>query len=1254
MGPPMRRSLCVWSMLAGIGVMSCSPSAAIPKAPPPKLAGLFAVAAERGANDSLTVAPYLDVIDLAAQRPDAQTSLSTTVAALDALVHRRDQTGAAYRSRDGMAETVLSLRDAWQQLDASASEQAPVIKGVIARALHELALYSGEDRGAAIWSARRGCLQEATVIGPVDWTPLSGLEANSPLPLGEPLADSYPGVQPFEARVFPFVVRADACQLPINATSFQQGVRAIVVDVQSEEAQRIHFALTSSSAAVLEVGGSKVLERRFESGGDRVTRYGSALVPEGDVRIVLRVAQRHDSAVVELDVWGSDGRPLPSRAPRPGDVAAAEASKPLETSFEPASDADEAVGLAAAAMLGAGDARASARLLEPMVTGPQTGERSTFLHLLYARAIELADEMSEPTLIARKRAAIRAVNEAWPDSWEGQVGRAWLTERRRGYAEGAIAALEELGVRGGAPMPDADVMVLAYVAESASGADMIDVAEDAYDALATEVPGSALLASLDDQLHKRAGRDAVKAACEGSLDRSLTHCLHANLSVGDDAAVMKEIERLRALRSAPHSLREVELAQWIKAGDVDRALEVYDAMYPAQRSILGAVGLAAGRGDVDGVKKRLARDMRHAIDAARAIPVLAHQMQLTEDPALALEAEGLELVAADKKKAFLPGAGTAVLRRLEHYRIEDNGLLHYLIYDLRRVSGTADVEQGAQAQGPRIEGRGSSRVLRRRIHKKDGRILHPDRAARASQGHADLSQLETGDYIELVLEGWSLPSDTGQLVIDTPDLLPSRTSVRLAEIEIRRPKGIAFSTWSHALLGKPSERTEGDVHVSRWKVEDRAARRIEDGVPHVERGVGVSIGTQTWTNIGRSIGEAIESLRETDPFVARFARDALASDDSEPAGELTPEQKLTLVVTHAGEEIKVASGGELSDVAAMYSGGAQHTNARRMIETGVGSRSWVIYRALAELGIEADLVVAETEAFSSDPSFPPHAGRFHHPLVVVHLPGGDIWVDADVEGPPLPPGRISPELRGRQAILPNGDMLTVAGMSSEAVDEVDVRLKLDAEGNAKGTLTVLLHGRSAQALSDTFELVVGSDRREILRGVVQTWMPWADVDDVSLSSAEGSWEVAIRADISVFGFGRAEGRDGRTWVLPGSEPIHLVFPRSYVGTLGATYASRAARQNTLSIQTALQYHMRRRIELPPGARVTREPVAVEVKSNNVTGSRSVKVEGSVITEDFRLSVPTGTVTAGAYQKFVDDVHAIDDGFLSGIRVEVKP
>jgi hypothetical protein len=236
-------------------------------------------------------------------------------------------------------------------------------------------------------------------------------------------------------------------------------------------------------------------------------------------------------------------------------------------------------------------------------------------------------------------------------------------------------------------------------------------------------------------------------------------------------------------------------------------------------------------------------------------------------------------------------------------------------------------------------------------------------------------------------------------------------------------------------------------------------------------------------------------------------------------------------------------------------------------------------------------------------------------------------------------------------MLESGSMVTVEGTSSESRDEADIRLVLDDKGDAKGTFTVLLHGRVAQSLSEAFETVVGTERREMLRSVVLAWVPWADVEDVTLSSSEGSWEVALRAAIVVHGYGRPEGKDGKVWVLPGLEPVHLLGGRNTVSTLGATYASRAERQSALSIDSPLQYHVRRRVELPQGATIAREPGIVEVRDPHLSATRKGTYKGNVIEEDYHLNLPTGTVDADEYQAFVGRVHAVDDGFMAGIRVK---
>jgi hypothetical protein len=146
-----------------------------------------------------------------------------------------------------------------------------------------------------------------------------------------------------------------------------------------------------------------------------------------------------------------------------------------------------------------------------------------------------------------------------------------------------------------------------------------------------------------------------------------------------------------------------------------------------------------------------------------------------------------------------------------------------------------------------------------------------------------------------------------------------------------------------------------------------------------------------------------------------------------------------------------------------------------------------------------------------------------------------------------------------------------------------------------------LRGRSAQSISDALDFVVGGDRRELFRAVVMGWLPRADVEDVQLSSSEGSWEVALRATVRIAGYGRPLGKDGKTWVLPGLEPFHGGFPQSYATTLGAALASRAARQSALTIRTTQQWHVRRKLELPKGSTVIGPPQPTSVAGRPARG-----------------------------------------------------
>jgi hypothetical protein len=701
---------------------------------------------------------------------------------------------------------------------------------------------------------------------------------------------------------------------------------------------------------------------------------------------------------------------------------------------------------------------------------------------------------------------------------------------------------------------------------------------------------------------------------------------------------------------APARFLAVELRDALGAGDDATANRAFGAMLPAERTLSALAALDRS----PEVRAHLLRAATSGSrDAPATLPALLHAAG--DDPTGDLDAVADRLAAADRAAPALPGAATAVLAHTERYDVQPSGLLRWLLFDVRRVNGTTDVDENAQASAPDVWGRPTARILRRRIFKRDGRVLDPEPSGNTSESHGRLTQLEQGDIIEAIYEGWSLPGDTGDLGIDTPDLLPERVAVHDATVELRLPRTVRGSLWSHPLLGKAAERADGEARVLTWHLAEHPTRRVEDGVPQMDRSARVSFATADWASVARTLRETMATLDEHDPEIAAWAREAAA-------GAGPGMGTVNAVVAAAGRALREADAGTLSD----YSGGitaVQQQTARSFLTSHDGSRSWLVLRALRELGIASDLVVAENDPFSADPAFPTHFGRFIHPLVVAHAGGKDAWIDADVEGPPLPAGRVSPELRGRFALSTDGAIapLPATGGGDER-DEVDVRLALDARGDARGTFAVILRGRDAQTLAEALVKTVGAERQRALRDVVLAWLPWANVDEVQLASTEGSWQVSLRADVSVSGYAQlqlqADGKS-KTWLLPGLDTLHTSQPHARVSSLGATFAARAGRESALAISRAVQYHVHRRLELPTGAVVARMPGPLDVKAKLVEASRHSSVTassgsgsggGNVIEDEFVLGVATGTVPASEYDAFVTVIHATDDGFLGATRV----
>lgn len=1239
----MRCAPCKWAVALAMLAAGCAPPARTPQAPLRSFPSQVDSAELLGqsARTADAAQAYLGIVADAAARPTDSDALAAAAVGVDALVFRRlsalsdlgSPHALSFLVPDGPASTRERFETIWNQ----ASPGAALVRPLVANGALALAQYDGDAAAAASWRERTGCVRRVVVFGPLAPSALPLLA--SPLELERPgsaLPSTLSAALPGAIASPGAAASADGCDIPLNGNSSRSGLRAVVVDVVASHPLRLAALLTSRSAAVLTVGGRPVLARAFDAGGAPVTRFGSAAIPAGRTRVVVRIATRDDGDSIVLQLLDSDGRPVATAVPIPGEPAAGAAlAADGRAPFSGGSGSDER--LRARGLLATGDARGAGVILEQLTSAKDAAPIDL---LAYARALSIDSALPENRRVERLRDAYERARVAMPASWEASAGQAWLEGQRRGQAEARVYALAALR----ASQPAAHPMLALFEATMAGKARIRDAAAHALQQTRKLLGSSPAVAALDGLVVDRppAARAAYWCTTPG-LDRSSLDCHAALTELGEDHRAADELRRLRALRGSPDALLALELAAAVRARDSERVLRLYDSA-PSGLRFFSPLGLLAAARP-DDVSRRIARDLPAAPhDVGTALDLLIASQSASYR---AWDERGARAVAEDRAHPAMKDAALLVLDHDEQYDVSDDGVVSYLIHDVRRVSGTTDVEESEQSIGPSIDGVDARRVLRRRVHKREGGVIEPEDPSQAEQRNADLSQLQAGDYVEQLLVGMAVPGTTGGFVLDSPDLMPERAGVHRAKIVVHLAARADLSRWAHPLFADTSPAVAQDGSTTwQWELADKPARRPESGVPMMDRRVRVTFGTMSWAAISRAMADTCESMQADDAVVAGLARQA-AGNEHAPSAALVQR-----VVSVVGAKVPVASGAALSDAGALMASGPQRTTARTILESAHGSRTWLAREMLRSLGISSELVVAEEQPFSSSDTFPAHPGRFSHPLLVVQLPatqGGALWLDLDVAGPPLPPGRSSAELQGRSALRINGALLAVpTAAPDQGGDEIVEQIVVDARGDATGTVTIKLRGRAAQSLADVLETSVGQARQQMLRAVVMAWIPRADVTSADLSSGDDSWEVEVRATLSIPGFAQPEGK---RLLLPGILPLHQVEPSPAASTLTEEYVSEAQRDSALALDDAVQYTVRRHIELPAGWKVVAAPESLSVQSARVRASRETSAMGPVVDESFRLSVAAGTVDLEHVGQFRGDARRIDDGFLFSIQVE---
>jgi hypothetical protein len=1147
----------------------------------------------------------------------------------------------------------------------------PFTRHLVAGALTSLAEMDNDARAAAMWRTASGCVQAASVSSVLGTAsePLLALARDTKLE-----AEASGSVKQALTSGF-------GCALQTTEASGRDGVRALAFKVVVKSpTERLTIVLRSERESAVLIDGAPVLVRPERFRNQVSLSATEVAVAAGEHTVAIRTKQQTPIGLALLD---KSGQPVATQAT----VSLAElVQKPL------------ASGNAQSLTLIDKGASAERRtweaiaLGEPWSTPLLDAEPGSWRSLTQVELTLLADDLPLPTRIERVLGRMPSQTGASPASasqspkggsfpFAELLLRAELEGMRRGKGIGGagegefrtLAMLENAGAKTGAFGAEASSYLAVRRAYEASNAHMrtetLRALAESQAALGENVHTLAL-DTAKTLAHADGSIESVQATCALRTSRRGGACQSALRSFGDFASEAFEIQRRRDLLGAPRLNSEGLLESHLSLGKNEAAAQEFAHVAP--------------RGFTLGAQRRLFGTkpdwILHFENSMERVGAAAPMPSLLGSPTLAREVAAWEL-----RPPLAPPtsqAGVVVRRHRERFEQLSASVFRGVYYDLRTINGTTDVAEHADAPTPMITGEVASTLLRRRILKPDGRVIEPDPNPNASQGHADLSQLQPGDSVEVAMEFWFRPDEDGNVGVYTPDLLPERTHLEDAEITFIMQASTASAgpsqlrKWGHKRLETTSRIVEAKAvdaapfsastlgtmrEETRYRLKNEGPRKIEDDAPQSQRFVRAGFSNYSFAKSASYIRRTLAALETDETTLKRAFADATdkANAIGQPTDLLDPQKpfgraELTAALDQAGRLLKRGDPSLLSDM----SESDPTTTIAGMLAKRLGSRTLLVHELLRHRGVKHRLLAAEsipwdvpdsTDKTTAPPL--PDRGRFMHPLLEVSLPGEPpLMVDADVAGKPLRPGQITPELRGRMTMdVATGEIAPLAVNSGGERDTIEIRLDLTTEGDAKGTIAMLLHGSVAQDLSDSFREVVGFEREKALRTMVLAWLPLASVDSVSMSSQAGDDSLAMRADVTIGSFAERTKQGLR---IRGSEPFHSLYPRAYAAPLSAFYGSGGqARSNSLMIYRPLFYKLRRQITLPANTTLREVPTAFAIDTPSVHAHRSIATRGQTIEETFDIDIPSGNVSLADYPAFMQRLSTVDGAFLRTLLIQ---
>jgi tetratricopeptide (TPR) repeat protein len=662
--------------------------------------------------------------------------------------------------------------------------------------------------------------------------------------------------------------------------------------------------------------------------------------------------------------------------------------------------------------------------------------------MLMALARSIADESPENALSLLER-----VEKASPKAAEPHELRFRIYQKKGWNAEAAESLERALELR-------TTESILAEAASFYRGLLRIDRAlELEKKALEIAEPG-------------RPSRQAAAALLRGDIDRAI--------------ADLREAARSSLGRSA-HEARIAELE--LGRGKIEQAIEAAGRALAEDPLHAGALRTLAVALEAKGDRKGALA----SIDRIRAIGATdIHLEKLAAD----LSGDGfarpkpgsfLAAVLAHDPKTLERSANDTDLRwsRHKNVRLLDR-VVDYVGADGHSVSVRHAITRlqtkEATDQAGEIHLPNEALPLALRTIKADGRIIDVDR----HPGKDDLSfsALAPGDAVEkewVSVEGAATPWGGYMRRFYFQGASPSLR----AEYVVVVPQGT--KVWWKSYHGAPEAEVKSedgrDVYVFRKK-DIPAVDPEPSSVPHEEylAFVVVTIGLDEKLALETN-GLSVENLARSGPEVRRAAK-AIAK------GANGEEEQVRAIYEWLAREVG--------------HGGARDPDI--VLATRRGDRTGLFVAMLRSLGIKADIALGRTGAAPRvTPSYP-NPSRYGIELARVALAKANktIWARMDLETPWI--GKATPDLRSGDYILPElrDGALEPIPFADEEVERWMltslVDLTVDAEGTAKGSVSIALPGAYGAQLRDFLKRARKEDVSRALEGWAAAVLPGAKLE----------------------------------------------------------------------------------------------------------------------------------------------------------------